>query len=65
MTGTFEFGENSIEEFEFAARAPKEIIADTVRIHRVLDLFKDKRMITDLLQLHHRVIQSPESFPNC
>ena len=62
MTAAFEFREDTIKKLELAARSPKEIIADIVGIHRVLDFFKDKRMITDLLQLHHRIVQPTESF---
>jgi hypothetical protein len=62
VTSSFEFRKDTIKEFELSARSPKEIVADAVRIHCVLDFFEDKWMITDLLQLHHRIVQPTESF---
>ena len=61
MTAALEFWKNAVEEFEFPTRAPQEIIADTVWVHCVLDFFKDEGVITNLLQLHHRVVQPAES----
>ena len=62
MTAAFEFRKDTVKKFEFSARSPQEIVADAVRIHGVLDFFEDERMITDLLQLHHSIVQPTESF---
>lgn len=61
VSGLFEFGEDSIEEFEFPRDSPDEVVRDAVRIHRVFDFLENERMIANLLQLHHRVVQSTES----
>ena len=62
MTAAFELGQDAIEELEFSACSPQEIIADIIWIHRIFHFFEHERMIADFLQLHHRVIQSAESF---
>ena len=61
MASSFEFREDTVEEFEFAGDSPNEIVGDAIRIHRVLNFFEDKWMIANLLQLHHRIVQATES----
>jgi hypothetical protein len=61
VSGFLELWEDSVEEFEFPGDSPDEVVGDAVRIHRVFDFLKDKGMIANLLQLHHRIVQSTES----
>jgi hypothetical protein len=63
VSTTLELWKHTIKQFELSTCPPQQIVAHTVRIHCILNLFKHKGMIADLLQLHHGIIQTAESFP--
>lgn len=65
VASLFEFWKNTIEEFKLSAGTPEQVITNIVGVHGVFDFLKNKWVIADLLQLHHSVIQTAESFPDC